>query len=62
MPPSSRWSIEGDEFLMEIRKRLVQVQQHYKVFYDRKHREVEFRTGQWAWLRLLHRPMESLDV
>jgi hypothetical protein len=51
-----------DEFLMEIRERLVQARHHYKAFYDRNHREVEFEVGQWMWLRLIHRPIASLNV
>jgi hypothetical protein len=29
--------------------------------FDHKHRVVEFQTGDWVWLRLLHRPIASLD-
>jgi hypothetical protein len=39
--------LERDEFLVEIRERLVQAQQHYKANYDRGHRELEFQ-GQWV--------------
>jgi hypothetical protein len=53
---------ERDEFLLEIRERLEQAQQHYKGFYDHKHREVEFIVGDWVWLWLIHRPLASLDV
>jgi hypothetical protein len=31
-------------------------------YYDRKHQEVTFAVGQLVWLRLLHRPLASLDV
>jgi hypothetical protein len=51
-----------DKFLMEIREQLVQAQQHYKAFYDRNHREVDFEVGWWVWLRLIHRLMASLNV
>jgi hypothetical protein len=54
--------LEHDEFLMEIRERLEQAQQHYKMYYDRGHRELEFEEGQWVWLHLLHRQVASLDV
>jgi hypothetical protein len=37
--------LERDEFLMEIRERLVQVQQHYKMYYDQEHCELEFEEG-----------------
>jgi hypothetical protein len=53
---------ERDEFVLEIRERLEHAQQRYKGFYDRKHREVEFAVGDWVWLRLIHRPLASLDV
>jgi hypothetical protein len=32
--------LDRDEFLMEIGERLDQVQQHYKMFYDKKHQEL----------------------
>jgi hypothetical protein len=51
---------DRDEFLMEVRKRIEQAQHHYKMFYDRHQCKLEFVLGQWAWLRLLHRPMVSL--
>jgi hypothetical protein len=54
--------MERAEFLLEVRERLEQVQQHHKAFYDRHHRPLEFTVGQWVWLHLLHRPMASLDV
>jgi hypothetical protein len=39
-----------------------QAQQYYKTYYDNKHREVTFEVGDWVWIRLLHRPVTSLDV
>jgi hypothetical protein len=62
LPAVQSQMTERDEFLMEIRERLEQSQQQYKSFYDAKHRDVEFVVGQWVWLRLLHRPIASLDV
>jgi hypothetical protein len=53
---------ERDEFLMEIRERLHQAQQHYKTVYDGKHCEVLFEVGLWVCLWLVHRPMTSLNV
>jgi hypothetical protein len=53
---------ELDEFLAETRERLEQAQYHYKLYHDRKHREVEFQVGQWVWLWLISRPLASLDV
>ena len=46
---------QRDEFLAEIRERLLQAQDYMKVSYDKKHREVEFEVGEWAWLRLHQR-------
>jgi hypothetical protein len=48
--------------LLEVRDRLEQAQQHHKDFYDRNHHTLEFEVGEWAWLRLLHRTIASLDV
>jgi hypothetical protein len=50
-----------DEDLAEVRQRLVQAQQISKKYYDATHREMEFKTGDWVWLRLLHRTTKSLD-
>jgi hypothetical protein len=36
--------------------------EYYKLFYDRTHRDMSFQVGQWVWLRLLHRPITSLDT
>lgn len=54
--------LERDEFLLEVRDRLEQAQQFAKAQYDKKHRELEFQVGDWGLLRLLHRPLASLDV
>jgi hypothetical protein len=48
LPAVDTQMLEHDEFLMEIRERLEQAQQHYKVYYDRGHRELEFEEGQWV--------------
>jgi hypothetical protein len=53
---------ERDEFLVETRERLEQAQNYYKLYYDRKHQEVEFQVGQWVWLRLISQPLALLDV
>jgi hypothetical protein len=53
----------GDDKLPAVHQQLLeQAQNHYKMFSDRKHRDLEFQVGQWVWLRLLHRPLASLDV
>jgi hypothetical protein len=53
---------DHDEFLAEVRERLEQAQQQHKAFYDHKHQPLDFMVGEWTWLRLLHRPVASLDV
>ena len=50
-----------DEVLAEVHQRLVQAQQISKKYYNATHREMEFKTGDWVWLRLLHRTTKSLD-
>jgi hypothetical protein len=62
LPAVEKAMTERDEFLAEVRDRLEQAQQHYKAVYDRRHRPVQFAPGQWVWLRLLHRPVASLNV
>lgn len=52
--------LERDEFLVEIRGRLEQAQQHAKSQYDKKHRPLEFKVGDWVLMRLLHWPTASL--
>ena len=42
-----------DEFLSEVRDRLLQAQEHARRFYDAKHRPLEFAVGDWVLLRLL---------
>jgi hypothetical protein len=53
---------ERDEFLVEIRDCLEQAQQHYKSYYDKKHRDLQFSVHDWVWLRLLNRPVASLGI
>jgi len=53
---------DRDEFLSEVRDRLEQAQQQHKAACDRYHRELQFSPGDWVWLRLLHRPVASLQV
>jgi hypothetical protein len=62
LPAVERAMTERDEFLAEVRDRLEQARQHYKEAYDRSHCLVQFAPGQWVWLRLLHRPVASLQV
>jgi hypothetical protein len=62
LPAVDRAMRDRDEFLDEVRDRLEQAQQYYKVVYDRRHRLVTFALGEWVWLCLLHRPVASLNV
>lgn len=57
------WSIaDRDKFFIDVRERLVQAAQHYKHYYDGKHRLLSFDVGEWAWLRLHHRPAAFLGT
>ena len=51
---------DRDAFLVEVRERLLQAQQHAKERYDEHHRAVDFAVGDWVLLRLLHRPTHTL--
>jgi transposase InsO family protein len=51
---------DRDAFLAEVRERLLQAQEYAKRYYDAHHRQLEFEVGDWVWLRLLHRPAQSL--
>lgn len=53
---------DRDQFLIDVRERLVQAAQHYKHYYDGKHRLLSFDVGEWAWLRLHHRPAAFLGT
>jgi len=52
--------VSRDEFLEEVRGRLLQAQQYARRFYDAHHRALEFAIGDWVLLRLLHRHTQSL--
>jgi hypothetical protein len=49
-----------DEFLEEVRARLLQAQEHARRFYDANHRELELAVGDWVLLRMLHRHTKNL--
>jgi hypothetical protein len=61
-PADNQQLVDRDEFLLKIRERLEQAQMYHKLYYDKKHRDVEFQEGDWVWLKLLHRPVDSLDI
>jgi hypothetical protein len=52
--------IDSDQFLLDVHERLLQAAQHYKQYYDGKHRPLSFDVGEWAWLCLHHRPAAFL--
>ncbi|WVZ92756.1 hypothetical protein U9M48_038799 [Paspalum notatum var. saurae] len=52
---------ERDEFLADVRARLIQAQDVAKRSYDRHHRELSFQVGDWVWLRIRHRSPASLS-
>jgi hypothetical protein len=51
---------DRDAFLADVRDRLLQAQAYAKRHYDAHHRDITFAVGDWVWLRLLHRPAQSL--
>lgn len=53
---------DRDEFLADVRERLLQAQAYAKKYYDANHRSVQFAVGDWVWLRILQRPAQSLVV
>jgi hypothetical protein len=46
---------ERDEFLGEVKDRLIQAQVAIKQYQDKTRREVNFQTGDWIWLWVQHR-------
>lgn len=46
--------VQRDEFVAEIRERLLQAQALMKNQYDERHRDVEFSVGDWVWLCIHH--------
>jgi hypothetical protein len=54
--------MERDKFICQVWEWLEQAQNHYKLQYDRNHRELEFHPRDWVWLPLLHRLVASLNV
>ena len=57
-----RQIVDRDQFLHDIRERLLQAAQQYKHYYDDKHRALSFDVGEWVWLRLQHQPAAFLGV
>jgi len=51
---------DRDAFLADVRDRLLQAQSYAKRYYDAHHLPLEFDVGSWVWLRLLHRPAQTL--
>ena len=44
--------LEPDEFLSDVRERLIQAHVTMKAYHDKKRRPLEFVVGEWVWLRL----------
>ena len=57
-----RQIVDRNQFLHDIRERLLQAAQQYKHYYDDKHRALSFDVGEWVWLRLQHRLAAFLGV
>ena len=53
---------DHDELLADVRYCLEQAHVIYKKFYDKHHREVHYKVGDWMWLRLRHHAPSSLQV
>jgi hypothetical protein len=51
---------DRDTFLAEIKQRLLQAQTLMKQAHDKKHRDLEFTVGEWAWLRLNQRAATAI--
>ncbi|WVZ62966.1 LOW QUALITY PROTEIN: hypothetical protein U9M48_012652 [Paspalum notatum var. saurae] len=51
-----------EEFLADVRARLLQAQEMAKRNYDRGHRDLSFAVGDWVWLCLRHCAPASLQV
>jgi hypothetical protein len=52
---------DRDDILAKVRQCLVQAQQLSKRYYDAGHRDMELAVRDWVWLRLLRRPVQSLE-
>jgi hypothetical protein len=59
VPAVDKQLVARDEFLAEIKERLLHAQAVMKGNYDAHHRQVEFQ-GDWVWLRLHHRIAATL--
>jgi hypothetical protein len=51
---------DREAFLGEVRSRLLQAQEYARNYYDQGHHNLEFNVGDWVWLCLLHRPIQSI--
>jgi hypothetical protein len=54
VPAVDKQLVARDEFLVEIKERLLHAQEVMKGNYDAHHRQVEFQVGDWVWLHLHH--------
>jgi hypothetical protein len=52
--------LQRDEFLGEVRERLLLAQDYMKASYEKAHRAVQFAVGDWVLLRLHHRSASGI--
>jgi len=55
VPAVAQSLAERDELLADVCLHLEQAQKKMKFHYDKRHRDLSFAVGDWAWLRLRHR-------
>jgi hypothetical protein len=60
VPAVEQQLLEREEFLLEIKERLLHAQVMIKGNYDKHHHEVDFQVGDWVWLCLYHRLAATL--
>jgi hypothetical protein len=53
---------DRDEFLEEIRQRLLLSQDSMREHHNKKWRATEFQVGDWAWLRMQHRTAAGITL
>jgi hypothetical protein len=60
VPAVDKQLVARDEFLAEIKERLLHAQEVMKENYDAHHRQVKFQVDDWVWLRFHHRIATTL--
>lgn len=54
--------LDRDAFLQEIRECLLQAQDYAKLYYNAKHRPIDYGVGDFVWVCLLHKQAASLPA